>query len=81
MCKYCEELTYNNKSDQKGKPYRELLKTQSYSDDIDEREIIASIIEIDEHKNMINVYFSDDRLKVVNVFIPIKYCPICGREL
>lgn len=90
MCEFCEALT-NDKMDSYGLKYRELLTTYTDSNDIDDYETMASIIpptpiskrrhNEDGLVSNINVYFADDKRRVVNIFIPIKYCPICGKEI
>lgn len=90
MCEFCEALT-SDKMDSYGLKYRELLTTSTGSHDIDDYEIMASIIpptpiskrrhNEDGLVSNINVYFADDKRRVVNIFIPIKYCPICGKEI
>jgi len=90
MCKYCEALTGDKMSAHK---YRELLKTNYSSQDFsgEDVETMASIIPptpISRHKHeedgltsTIEIYIADDRRKVHHMYIPIKYCPVCGRDL
>lgn len=90
MCEFCEALT-SDKMDSYGLKHRELLTTSTDSNDIEDYETMASIIPptpISKRKHNedglvsnINVYFADDKRRVVNIFIPIKYCPICGKEI
>ena len=74
--------------------YRELLSTYSSSSDFknfEEFEIMASIIpptpiskrrhKDDGFVSEINVYIADDHRRVMNIFLPIKYCPMCGKEV
>lgn len=90
MCEFCEALT-SDKMDSYGLKYRKLLATSTDSNSIDDYETMASIIpptpiskrrhNEDGLVSNINVYFADNKRRVVNIFIPIKYCPICGKEI
>ena len=89
MCKFCEALTVN-KMDSYGHKYRSLLPV-SVDSNLDDYEVMASIIPptpISKRKHgedglisNINIYFADDKRRVSNIWIPIKYCPICGKEI
>lgn len=93
MCKFCEKLTNDNKMDMHGLKHILPLPMSVYSSDIDinETENIACIVEptpisMRRHKedgltSSINIYFADDKRRVSNFWIPIKYCPMCGKEI
>lgn len=88
MCKYCEALTTDKMDTYK---YRELLPTKTYSNDIDDWEVMANIItptpiskrrhKEDGYVSNIEVYFADDKRRVTHISIPVKYCPMCGKEI
>lgn len=90
MCKYCEALTGDKMCVHK---YRELLKTNYFSQDFsgEDVETMVSIIPPNpisqrHHKedgltSLMEIYIADDHRKVHHMYIPIKYCPICGRDL
>lgn len=90
MCKYCEALT-SDKMDSYHHKYRELLPISVDTNDYNEYESMAAIIpptpislrrhEEDGLVSNLNVYFSDEHARVVNIWIPIKYCPFCGKEI
>lgn len=90
MCKYCEALT-SEKMDSYHHKYRQLLPASVTSNDVEDYEVAASIIPPTpiskrEHKDdgyvaLINVYFADDSRKVSNIWLPVKYCPMCGKEI
>jgi len=89
MCKYCEALT-SDKMDDYNHKYRELLPI-SVDSNLENYEVMAAIIpptpiseRRHEHDGLIsnlNVYFADDMRRVSKVWIPIKYCPMCGKEI
>lgn len=90
MCKYCEALT-SDKMDAYGHKYRDLLPVSVDTKDYPDYEVMAAIIpptpiskkrhNVDGLVSNLNVYFADDKRKVANIWIPIKYCPICGKEI
>ena len=90
MCKYCEDLT-SDKMDAYKHRYRELLPTKTNSNDIGDFEVMATIIPPtpiskrhhaeDGYVSTIEVYFADDKRRVTHIYIPVKYCPMCGRDL
>lgn len=89
MCKYCEALT-SDKMDAYNHKYRELLPA-SVDSNLEDYEVMAAIIpptpiseRRHEHDGLIsnlNIYFADDKRRVSNIWIPIKYCPMCGKEI
>lgn len=92
MCKYCEALT-SEKTDAYGHKYRELLQTKYSSVDFckEDIELMAAItpptpISRRQHAengltSEIHVYLADDHRRVHHVYIPIRFCPVCGRDL
>lgn len=90
MCKYCEALT-SDKMDAYKHKYRKLLPTKTDSNDIGDWEVMACIIpptpiskrrhKDDGYVSTIDVYFADDKRRVTNINIPVKYCPMCGKEI
>ena len=90
MCEYCEPLT-SDKFDSYGHKYRKLLPVRFQSNDIDDHNTMASLnppTPISKRRHAedglaaeLEVYFSDDRAMVSHVYIPIKYCPMCGKEI
>lgn len=79
--------------DAHGHKYRELLQTKYSSVDFckEDVELMAAIkpptpISRMQHAedgltSEIEVYISDDHRKVHHVYIPIRFCPVCGRDL
>lgn len=92
MCKYCEALT-SDKMDAHGHKYREMLLSKYSSIDFSEEDVetTAAInpptpISMRRHQedgltSEIEVYIADDHRKVHHVHIPIRFCPVCGRDL
>lgn len=90
MCKYCEALT-SDKMDSYHHKYRELLPTETYSNDIHDFETMASITpptpvsklrhKMDGFISDIEIYFADDKRRVMHIHVPIKYCPMCGKKI
>ena len=92
MCKYCEALT-SDKMDAHGHKYRELLyaKYTSFDFPLEDVEMMSSILPPtpisrkrhaeDGLTSTIEVYVADDKRRIHHVWIPIKYCPVCGRDL
>jgi hypothetical protein len=92
MCKYCEALT-SEKMDAYHHKYREFIHTEYSSNDFNEEDIerMANIvpptpISMRRHKedgftSLIEVYLADDKRRVHHLYIPIKYCPMCGKEI
>ena len=74
-----------------GALHRDLLPCMTDTRDYPEYETMVSGIEPTpisrrRHKDdglvaQLNVYFSDEKARVANMFIPIRYCPVCGRDL
>ena len=93
MCEYCEKLTNSNKMDADWEKHQLLLNTSTSSNDVntEDTETMASIVlptPISERRHkedgltsLIAVYYADDKRRVTNIQIPIRYCPICGRDL
>lgn len=93
MCEYCERLTEDHKMD--GHGLRHVLPlhmdVSSTDTDTEETESIGCITEptpvsMRRHRDdgltsAIWIYHADDHGRVTNFSIPIRYCPICGREL
>ena len=91
MCKYCEASTPDKLYP--GHKYRELLRMKHDSIDVDSEEVetMACIIpptpiskkqhEEDGLTSNIEIYLADDHRRVHHMYIPIKYCPVCGRDL
>jgi len=89
MCKYCEPLTVDTHDI--SIKYRDFLPTRTFSNDIDNHETMSAIIPptpISKHKHQddgfvseIEIYFADDKRRVTHIYIPIKYCPMCGKEI
>lgn len=92
MCKYCED-TKGVKMDMHGKKFRDLLPIKYSSIDFidDNVERMANIIpptpiskrqhKEDGFTSIIEVYVSDDRRRTHHVYLPIRFCPMCGRDL
>lgn len=90
MCKYCEALTSDETDVYKHK-YRELLPTKTDSNDIGDWEVMASIMpptpiskrrhKDDGYVSTIEVCFANDKKCATYVSIPVKYCPMCGKEI
>lgn len=92
MCKYCEALA-SDKMDAHRHKYREMLyaKYSSLDFPLEEVETMASILpptpisrrrhREDGLTSQIEVYIADDHRKVHHVHIPIRFCPVCGRDL
>ena len=90
MCKYCEALT-SEKMDAYQNKYRDFLPVNYQSRDIDDYNVMACInpptpISERQHKedglkSQIEIYFSDDRAMISHIYLPIKYCPMCGKEI
>lgn len=93
MCVYCEELSTSNKMDARLKKYRQLLPIITKSNDFNEEDLesMACIIpptpismrqhEVDGFVSQIEIYLADDHRKVTHMYLPIKYCPMCGKEI
>ena len=93
MCEYCEKLTNSYKMDSDWEKHQLLLNTSTSSNDVnsEDTETIASIVlptpiskrrhEDDGLTSLIEVYYADDKRRVTHIQIPIRYCPICGRDL
>lgn len=74
-----------------GLPHKDLIPCSVETSDYPEHNTMVAIIgptpiSKRRHHNdglvgLLNVYFSDERARVANMFIPIRYCPICGRDL
>lgn len=92
MCKYCEALT-SDKMDANGHKYRAMLKSKYDSIDFSKEDVetMAAIIpptpiSMRRHQEdgltaEIEVYIADDHRRVHHVYIPIRFCPVCGRDL
>lgn len=88
MCKYCEQLTRMNKMDGYDKPMRmdlpcSITSHQPWKPMVD----ILPPTPISKRRHQEDGLVSTLRVwvetpdKSAEIFIPIKYCPICGRNL
>lgn len=92
MCEYCEALK-SEKMDAYNHKYREFIKTEYSSNDFNEEDIERMAVIIpptpvskrrhkdDGFTSMIDIYLADNKRRVHHLYIPIKYCPFCGREI
>lgn len=93
MCVYCEELSTSDKMDARLKKYRQLLPCVTRSNDFNEEDIetMACLmpptpISLRKHQDdgfvsQIEIYLADDHRRVTHLYLPIKYCPMCGKEI
>lgn len=91
MCEYCEKLTNSHKMDSDWEKHQELLNMATDSTDVYFTETMASIVlptpiskkrhSEDGLTSLIEIYYADDKRRVTHFHIPIRYCPICGRDL
>jgi len=89
-CPYCNALT-SDKMDAHKRKYRKELPITVDSNDVKEYTTMAAIIpptpiSKKRHKDdgltsTLEIYHSDDHARVTHIYIPIKYCPICGKEI
>lgn len=90
MCVYCEALTSEKFEAYKHK-YRQMLPINVSSNDNNDWEAMANIIpptpislrqhQADGLTSLIEVYYADEKRRVSHIYLPIKYCPICGKEI
>jgi len=92
MCIYCEPLT-NEKMDSYKHKYRELIKSNYWSNDFREEDVERMVgiipptpVSKKKHSedgltSILEIYLADDHRKIHHMSIPIKYCPICGKEI
>lgn len=92
MCQYCQEICFGKMSSN-GSSYRDIMKAEYSSNDF-EAESVETMVGIlkptpiskrkhteDGLTSTIEVYVADDKRRIHHVWIPIKYCPVCGRDL
>lgn len=88
-CPYCNALKVE-KMDACHK-YREELPLTVESNDVQEHTTMATIIpptpiskrrhKDDGLTSTLEIYYSDDHARITHIHIPIKYCPVCGKEI
>lgn len=88
-CPYCNAL----KTEKMGAyhKYREELPLTVESNDVQEHTTMATIIpptpiskrrhKDDGLTSTLEIYYSDDHARITHIHIPIKYCPVCGKEI